>query len=74
MADNYLKDESMSLVIRDRINDKQTMAYCGISYSNENNEQLLIITIWVKLPNLTVRKRVKADKSIYSLQSHLYKL
>ena len=38
------------------------------------NEQLLIITIWVKLRNLTVRKRAKADKSIYSLRFHLYKL
>ena len=36
MADNYLKDESMSLVIRDIINDRQTGAFCGISYSNEN--------------------------------------
>ena len=74
MADNYLKDESMSLVIRDRINHKQTVDFVEYYTAMKMNKQLLILTIWVKLPNLTGRKRVITDKSIYSLWFYLYKL
>ena len=74
MADNYLKDESMSLVIRDRINDKQTVGFVEYYTAMKMNKQLLILTIWVKLPNLTGRKRVITDKSIYRLWFYLYKL